>query len=248
MNRTALFNRIRKYCMDNGDPKIVKKYSRYFKEGYDAYGLSREIFERGIESLIAENKISLRLVLDTAPFLLKPGKYEETSFALALVKKFMSEFDGATFIELEKLYQYGINNWAHSDSLSLDIVSEFLVRRIIPLGKFAPWLSADNKFQRRSVPVAFIPLIKAGHDFRSLFKFIEPLMTDEAREVHQGVGWFLREAWKINRTETEIFLLKWKNDSPRLIFQYATEKMTATEKQRFKRTDRNNVKTRKTSK
>jgi 3-methyladenine DNA glycosylase AlkD len=248
VNRTALFNRIRKYCMDNGDPKIVKKYSRYFKEGYDAYGLSHEIFERGIESLVAENKISLRLVLDTAPFLLKPGKYEETSFALALVKKFMSEFDETIFMELGKWYQYGINNWAHSDSISLDIVSEFLVRRIVPIGRLAPWLSAENKFQRRSVPVAFIRLIKTGHDFRSLFKFIEPLMTDEAREVHQGVGWFLREAWKINRNETEKFLLKWKNDSPRLIFQYATEKMTAAEKQRFRRTEHNNVKIRRTEK
>jgi hypothetical protein len=37
------------------------------------------------------------------------------------------------------------------------------------------------------------------------------------------------------RKETEAFLLKWKNEAPRLIYQYATEKMTAEEKKRFKK-------------
>jgi hypothetical protein len=35
--------------------------------------------------------------------------------------------------------------------------------------------------------------------------------------------------------DTELFLLKYKDSAPRLIFQYACEKMTAEEKQRFKR-------------
>jgi 3-methyladenine DNA glycosylase AlkD len=60
-------------------------------------------------------------------------------------------------------------------------------------------------------------------------------MTDPEREVHQGTGWFLREAWKRKPEETEIFLLKWKDTAPRLIFQYATEKMTAEGKGRFRR-------------
>lgn len=49
------------------------------------------------------------------------------------------------------------------------------------------------------------------------------------------MDWFLREAWKIRKDQTEAFLLKWKNESPRLIYQYATEKMTAKEKKRFKK-------------
>ena len=60
-------------------------------------------------------------------------------------------------------------------------------------------------------------------------------MTDPEREVHQGCGWFLREAWKKNRDVTEAFLLKHKNTAPRLIIQYATEKMTKEEKARYKR-------------
>ena len=60
-------------------------------------------------------------------------------------------------------------------------------------------------------------------------------MNDKEREVHQGAGWFLREAWKIERNETEAFLYKWKETAPRLIIQYATEKMTKDEKMKFKK-------------
>ena len=60
-------------------------------------------------------------------------------------------------------------------------------------------------------------------------------MMDPEKKVQQGLGWFLRESWKIKPKETETFLLKWKNNAPRTIFQYATEKMTAEEKKRFRK-------------
>jgi 3-methyladenine DNA glycosylase AlkD len=85
------------------------------------------------------------------------------------------------------------------------------------------------------VPVAMIEILKETADFQLLFDFIEPLMLDQERVVQQGLGWFLREAWKIRKNETEAFLFKWKNEAPRLIYQYATEKMTANEKKRFKK-------------
>jgi 3-methyladenine DNA glycosylase AlkD len=60
-------------------------------------------------------------------------------------------------------------------------------------------------------------------------------MKDNERVVHQGMGWFLREAWKLQKEPTESYLLKYKDVSPRLIFQYACEKMTADNKLRFKK-------------
>ena len=40
------FREIRKYCEKNADQKNVEKYSRYFTEGYDAYGLGQQVFEK----------------------------------------------------------------------------------------------------------------------------------------------------------------------------------------------------------
>ena len=68
-----------------------------------------------------------------------------------------------------------------------------------------------------------------------MFAFIDTLMMDTEREVHQGLDWFLRKCWKRNRRITEDFLMKWKNDCARLIIQYATEKMTKEERLGFRK-------------
>lgn len=235
MKATELCEEIRSYCRANADEAIVKKYSRYFKEGYDAYGVSREKYEEKVDLLLNDKRINMKLVLSASKLLIKSGKYEETSFAIRLLSTFSEEFTIATFDEIGKWFEIGITNWAHSDVICGMLISEFFQRDIISLEALSDWRTAKNKYQRRAVPVAMIELLKSTTDYAPLFAFIEPLMLDGERVVHQGLGWFLREAWKLRRGQTEEFLLKWKNDAARVIFQYATEKMTAREKKRFKK-------------
>jgi 3-methyladenine DNA glycosylase AlkD len=80
-----------------------------------------------------------------------------------------------------------------------------------------------------------INLVKCGRPVEPLLEFVTPLMMDEERVVHQGVGWFLREAWKRQPEPVERLLFEWKDRAARLIFQYATEKMSAQQKERFRR-------------
>jgi 3-methyladenine DNA glycosylase AlkD len=61
------------------------------------------------------------------------------------------------------------------------------------------------------------------------------MMLDLERVVQQGLGWFLREAWKRDRERTEESLLAWKDTCGRTIIQYATEKMSPADRARFKR-------------
>ena len=68
-----------------------------------------------------------------------------------------------------------------------------------------------------------------------LLGFIDPMMGDSEKVVHQGLGWFLREAWKRDPQSVESFLMKWKDTCARLIIQYATEKMNKEEKLRFRK-------------
>ncbi|MGE5454556.1 MAG: DNA alkylation repair protein, partial [Methylocystaceae bacterium] len=82
--------------------------------------------------------------------------------------------------------------------------------------------------------VGIIPQVKQTEDATIYLNFIRPLMMDNAREVQQGTGWMLRETWKQHPEQTEAFLLEYKDVSPRLIFQYATEKMCKEDKARFK--------------
>jgi 3-methyladenine DNA glycosylase AlkD len=235
MKAKELYEEIRSYCRANADEAIVKKYSRYFKEGYDAYGLTREKLEEKVNSVLSDKSVNMKLVLSTSRHLIESGKYEETSFAIRLLSEFSEQFTASTFREIGKWFEIGSKNWAHTDVICSLLISKFFERNIISLEDLSDWRTAKNKYQRRAVPVAMIDLLKSTTDYAPLLAFIEPLMLDGERMVHQGLGWFLREAWKLKRKETEAFLLRWKNDAARVIFQYATEKMTAEEKKRFKR-------------
>lgn len=235
MKAKELCEEIRSYCQANANEAIVKKYSRYFKEGYDAYGLSKQQLEDKVNSILSNKSINMKLVLSTSRHLVRSGKYEEPSFAILLLDGFSERFTAETFNEIGKWFEIGIINWGHTDVICGLLISQFFERDIVSLKALSDWRTAKNKYQRRAVPVSMISLLKSTSNYGPLFVFIEPLMLDTERVVHQGLGWFLREAWKLKRRETEVFLLKWKNDAARLIFQYATEKMTAEEKKRFKK-------------
>ncbi len=236
MNPQELFADLQFYCQSNANPELVKKYSRYFKEGvYDAWGLSQALMDAKKAELKKSDEITVDLVFETAPLLMKSGKYEETSFALILITIVKDKLIKSDFIRLESWFETGIANWAHADYFGMFFLPELMKQGLVDKNDFTGWITSPYKFQRRCVPVTFIKLLKTAIPFQELFAFVEPLMSDPEREVHQGMGWFLREAWKIKPEETEAFLLKWKDTAPRLIFQYACEKMKPEEKLRFRK-------------
>lgn len=238
MTSEELKNYINNFCMANRNEANVEKYGRFFKGGnFVGYGLTAPQMYGLVKDLLKVQKVSFDVVMEAAPSLIKSPNSEEITIALLLVNGFGKQYTKSLLKEIETWYSVSINNWAHADTLGMFILSQFLKYKVIDYKALKGWLTAKNKFQRRSVPVALIKLLKSKtvDDFAPIFSFIEPLITDPEREVHQGVGWFLREAWKLKRNVTEKFLMKWKDTAPRLIIQYATEKMTSEEKQRFRK-------------
>ncbi len=235
----VLAEEIREYCGEHANPKLAVKYKRYFSEGYDAWGfLDKDdpLWHAREDEWFAKYRgIGPRGFLKLGEILFQSGKYEEGALAIRFLKRFREELDETALPGLASWFKAGIGNWAHADVLCGEILSPLLRGGSIPLRALASWRSSELKYQRRSVPVSMLGLLKAEDDFRPLVEFIRPMMMDEERVVHQGLGWFLREAWKKQPAVVEAFLLKWKDTAPRLIFQYATEKMTAAERARFRR-------------
>ncbi len=235
MNAAQLCDEIRRYCRRHADKAVAEKYARYFTEGYDAYGLSDKLVKDKVRTLVSDPNLTTKTVLAAANSLVKSGKYEETGFAICLLREFRGRFDAATFSAVESWFGLGIVNWAHCDILCSCLLSVFFSRDLLSPEDLCGWRTAQNKYQRRAVPVAMLNLLKTSADVGPLLAFIEPMMMDPEHTVQQGLGWFLREAWKTQPKPTERFLLKWKDAAPRTIFQYATEKMTPDEKKHFKR-------------
>jgi 3-methyladenine DNA glycosylase AlkD len=235
MTPTDLFASIQEFGAANTNPAIIGKYARYFKEGYDAFGLNHEQVKAKVTEIRAIPGFTQELALETSLLLVQSPKYEMTVIAIQLVLGFQKSWTVATFQTVEKWFDLGITNWAQTDYICGEVMNLFFKKDLIGLPSISSWRTATNKFQRRAAVVSLIKPMKLSTDFSPYYAFIEPMMHDPAREVHQGLGWFLREAWKKQPGPTEAFLLKYKETSPRLIFQYATEKMTAEEKDRFRR-------------
>ena len=226
---------ILEFCNQNQNSENVIKYSRYFKGGFVGYGLESGLIEKKVKNLISENRIDIHTTYSICKLLIPEDKYELPSFALLLLNQYSKEFTKESFKEISEWFTIGINNWAHTDGICQYFFPVFWKTKIIKLEDLYEWKGALNKFQRRCVPVAMIKYLKHSTDYHKMLDFIDPMMMDTEREVHQGLGWFLRECWKKDRKQTEDFLLKWKNDCARLIIQYATEKMTKEERFHFRR-------------
>jgi 3-methyladenine DNA glycosylase AlkD len=235
----ALVREIRAYCRFHADPQKAKKYERYFKEGYDAWGLLEKDDPLWIIKqpawLEKYRDLGLRGFLKVGEQLFASGKYEEGALAIRFLKARRDEMDARAVASLTKWFAAGIANWAHTDMLCGEVLTPLLVSGRVTTAAFEPWRKSKHRFQRRASVVALLGLVRKGDAIKPLAEFARPLMLDDERVVHQGVGWFLREAWKKEPQPVEALLLEFKNTAPRLIFQYATEKMTPAQKTRFKK-------------
>lgn len=226
---------VRSFCLENANAAHAGKYLRYFKEGYDAYGLEQKQMEKQRTLWLAELKreTDFNGVLDLAEALLVSGKYEETNFAIWFTAAFKKEYTPAVFERLGGWFDRGFANWAHTDFFCGEVLSRFIVGNVVPIEAFRGWRDSPSKWQRRAVPVSLIKPLKTDIPIESMLDLIEPMMLDAERPVQQGLGWFLREAWKKYPGPVEAFLFRWKDRCGRTIVQYATEKMEKEEKQRF---------------
>lgn len=229
---------VRAFCEAHADSSLVRKYARYFVEGYDAYGVDHKLpeWDAGRARWLAQLKqAGVPALLDACDLLVRPGKYEEVFTAIVFVEGSSEMYSPEVFARIGKWFEEGIGNWAEVDTLAGRVLGPFLTTGIVDIAAFQSWVASPFKYQRRAVPVTLIGALKETQDFEPLFGLIEPLMGDSEKVVQQGVGWFLREAWKRQSEPTEAFLLRYKDTCPRLIVQYATEKMDSAAKQRFKR-------------
>lgn len=231
-----ILKEIKEYFENNQNPELVKKYSRFFREGYDAYGVSQKLFEEKRKNLYEKYKDELGYsgFLELGTELVKTGKYEDTSLAVTFPLFFKDSINKKSLKIFESWLEDGIKNWAHVDIFSGEVMKIFLRDEIITYHDLSKWRNSESKWKRRAVPVSMLHLLKMKNDYKDMLDFITPLMHDSERVVQQGMGWFLREAWKIKPKPVETFLLKYKDSAPRLIFQYATEKMSKEDKLRFK--------------
>ncbi len=231
------FKQIQEFCTKNADAAIVKKYSRYFKDGYKGYGIDHKIFEAQKNKWLEEwkNDMNIDKYLDLGDTLIRSGKFEEISFAIHFIAAQREQFTIDTFDRVGNWFEMGISNWGSTDVLCMLVLMNMLRDEIIDVNKLKEWNKSPSEWKRRAVPVTLSQMVRIMYDPELIFPTIEPLMLDESEYVQKGLGTLLRELWKKYKQRTESFLLEWKDNCGRLIIRYATEKMSKEEKVRFRK-------------
>lgn len=229
---------IRSFFKKNSDREIVKKYSRYFKEGFDGFGIETKTFERQRDIWLYSWKddMCLEKYLNLGDELMRTGKFEEKSIAIAFIRSERENYTPKTFDRIGNWFETGISNWAITDVLCMYVLSSFLVDQIISLDDLKQWTDSKWEWKRRAVPVTLVELLKKGLEPSTALPIIEPLMLDDSEYVQKGIGTLLRGLWKKRPEEVEDFLLLWKDQCGRKIVQYATEKMDKEHRKKFRRT------------
>ena len=95
---------IQAFFNENSNSEIVKKYSRYFKKGFDGYGIKTKTFEQQRDIWIEEwkDEMTLDTYLDLGDILMKEGKYEEKSLAIVFVQYERNNYTSETFDRIGK--------------------------------------------------------------------------------------------------------------------------------------------------
>lgn len=239
MNKLELKHKeIINFCIANTDDSVIKKYSRYFKEGYDAYGIDSKILESQKNKWLNtwKNEMTISEYLDLGDLLISSGKFEEADFAIQFIASKKDKFSIETFDRIGNWLENGIQNWANTDVLCMLVLPEFIYNKIIEPKDFINWTKSESKWKRRAVPVTFYEVIKKGYSPEPVFSVIEKLMEDKEEDVQKGLGTLLREIWKTQPEIAEEFLFTWKDKCGRKIIHYATEKMDKDYKAKFKKT------------
>ena len=121
------------FLEEHQNPEIVRKYSRFFTEGYDAYGIDKDLLpmqqKRWTEEL--SEKLGLDGFLDLGDRLVRREKYEPVILAILFLVPFRDSWTRETFCRVGSWLDEGICNWAQTDVLCQQILSPMLTDKVI---------------------------------------------------------------------------------------------------------------------
>ena len=152
------FQIIRSTLERHSNEAIVRKYSRYFREGYDAYGIDQQTFDKLRDGWMLDwkGKMGLSDYLQLGDRLIASGKYEEASCAVVFLEPFRKEFTIDHFHRIGDWLEKYVVNWAHTDIICSRLLPCFLSDGIVTPNDFIPWIDSPSKWKRRAIPVSFI--------------------------------------------------------------------------------------------
>ena len=232
----AIASEIRRVLRRDGSPEHAKGVQWFFKEEIKSHGwytgdlrhlaaaYRREILkDQGIEVLVR-----------VADLLFAGRVLEEKVFGVLLLEKSTSAFDDSHFTLFESWIDR-ISSWADHDGLVHYLIAPMIAAEPGRARKVFQWAKSPDRWHRRAACVALIQGSRQRQFFTQIMRLSKLLLDDQDDMVQKGLGWLLRETAKADPKRTVPFLLKIRDDAPRLVIRTACETLSAVQKDRILR-------------
>ena len=228
---------IQGFFRQNANPDNVKKYSRFFREGYDAYGVDSKIYVAQVDLWYDKFKSEFNLADFKQLFnkLLDSNKYEEVSLTVTFLSRMPEHYSKTLFKQIMNWLNQYFQNWAHVDICSSQVLAKFILNGVISHEDLLKYYDHKSKWVRRAVAVTTVYVFYEDQQLSPVLAAGDLLINDLVREVGQGVGWMLRDTWKVYPKKIEQFLTKHVRTGNRTAYQYACEKMDKDYRRKFRR-------------
>ncbi len=160
----------------------------------------------------------------------KWGDFEGGAIVCYLYRRFEKQCGPREFRLFTRWLDDYVNNWGHTDGLSLWLLGASIENHPELVEKLLPWTRAKKRWKRRASAVSLVYAAKRGKHTDEIFRIAQPLLADPDDMVQKGVGWLLKETYPKKSREVMRFLMPQRQSIPRLVLRYAAEKMTPEDK------------------
>lgn len=158
------------------------------------------------------------------------GDFEGGAIVCYVYRRFERTCGKREFVLFTRWLDQYVNNWGHTDGLSLWLLGACIKNEPELIRKLLPWTKAKKRWKRRAAAVSMVYSAKRGEHTEAIFEIAKPLLPDPDDMVQKGVGWLLKETYPKKPAEVMKFLLPLRSTTTRLALRYAAEKMTAHDK------------------
>jgi 3-methyladenine DNA glycosylase AlkD len=227
---------IRRILRRDGSAEHAKGVQWFFKEEIKSHGW----YTGDLRRLAAtyrrkiQKEFGLDFLVNVANKLFAGRVLEEKVFAVLLLEKLTSSFDGPHFALFES-WLTRIGSWADHDALVHYLIGPMVVSQPARVQKVFRWARSSDRWHRRAGCVALIQGTRQRKFFLQITRLSNLLMKDSDDLVQKGLGWLLRETAKADPKRTVPYLLQIRNRAPRLVLRTACETLTPSQKNRILR-------------
>lgn len=198
----------------------------------EMYGLKTKEIEDIVKLIYNKYENSYDNAINVFKDLISSNIVEEKFAGLWYLHQFKKYFNQETIELFYTQYHQYCDSWALCDSSCIRVLGPFLNRKgngDLAKNTIEKWSKSKNIWIRRASLVILLKLIMLKKDFfisqTYVFNLIEKMLQYNEDYIQKAIGWLLKTCSKYKSEIIFDYLIKNKEQLPRLILRYASEKL-----------------------